>query len=257
MSLIKYQIADRIAHITLNRPQKRNALNGEMVESLTGAFKEAAQDSTVKVVILKAEGEVFSAGADLQYLQQLQNNSYQENLEDSIKLKELFQLIYTNDKVVIAQVQGHAIAGGCGLAAVCDFVVTQPQARFGYTEVRIGFVPAIVMVYLLRRIREGHARDILLSGRLIDAGQALEWGLVNQVVPASSLAQQVDELAGNLVAQNSFESMKRIKAMIARVQEMDLEAALDFAAEQNAMARETEDCRRGIKAFLEKVPIKW
>ena len=257
MSLIKYQTSDRIAYITLNRPQKRNALNEEMIDSLMNAFNETKQDSSVKVVVLKAEGKVFSAGADLQYLQKLQNNSYQENLADSKKLKELFQLIYTHDKVVIAQVQGHAIAGGCGLATVCDFVIAHPEARFGYSEVHIGFVPAIVMVYLLRRIGEGHARELLLSGHLIEATQALEWGLINRLVPAHSLEQQVNDFAGKLVSGNSSESMKRIKTMIARVQEMSIEAALDFAVEQNARARNTDDCRQGISAFLNKVPIKW
>ena len=114
-----------------------------------------------KVIVLKAAGKVFSAGADLDYLQGLQKNTYEENLLDSNSLKDLFQMIYTHDKVVIAQVQGHAIAGGCGLASVCDFVFTQPEAKFGYTEVHIGFVPAIVMVFLLRRLGEGKSRELV------------------------------------------------------------------------------------------------
>lgn len=257
MTLIKYQASGRIAHITLNRPQKRNALNHQMVDMLIEAFERASKEQQVKVIILKAEGEVFSAGADLQYIQQLQNNSYQDNLADSAKLKQLFQLIYTHHKPVIAQVQGHAIAGGCGLASVCDFVIAQPKAKFGYTEVHIGFVPAIVMVYLLRRLGEGYARDLLLSGRLIGAGEALVRGLVNQVVPAESLTAQVNDFAEYLISQNSSQSMKRIKTMIATVPEKNLEEALDYAVEQNAKARDTDDCRKGIKAFLDKVAVKW
>jgi methylglutaconyl-CoA hydratase len=257
MSLIIYQSSDRIAYITLNRPDKRNALNHEMVDLLKKALTRANQDTTVKAVVIKAEGKVFSAGADLQYLQQLQNNSYEDNLADSKNLKGLFQQIYTHDKVVIAQVQGHAIAGGCGLATVCDFVITHPGVRFGYSEVHIGFVPAIVMVYLIRRIGEGRARELLLSGHLIEAGQALEWGLVNRMVPADSLEQQVTDFALKLVDENSGQSMKRIKTMIAAVQEMGLEAALAFAVEQNAQARGTDDCRQGISAFLNKQPNKW
>lgn len=257
MALINYQTSDRIAYITLNRPDKRNALNHEMVELLKKALTQASEDTSAKAVVIKAAGKVFSAGADLQYLQQLQNNSYEDNLADSVNLKGLFQQIYTHDKVVIAQVQGHAIAGGCGLATVCDFVITHPGVRFGYSEVHIGFVPAIVMVYLIRRIGEGRARELLLSGELIDAGQALDWGLVNRLVPADSLEQQVDEFARKLVDDNSGQSMKRIKAMIAGVQEMGLEAALEFAVEQNARARNTEDCRKGISAFLNKQPNKW
>jgi methylglutaconyl-CoA hydratase len=257
MALIDYQSAEGIAYITLNRPSKRNALNDEMVTLLKKAFVRASEDLDSKVIVLKAEGRVFSAGVDLDYIQRLQKNTFEENLSDSTKLKELFQIIYTHDKVVIAQVQGHAIAGGCGLATVCDFVIAQPEAKFGYTEVHIGFVPAIVMVYLLRRLGEGAARELLISGRLIDANQALKWGLVNQVVSADGLEQAVTAFAQKLVSENSAQSMQRTKAMIARVQEMELEEALDYAADQNARARNTEDCKQGIKAFLDKVPIKW
>ncbi len=257
MALIEYQTTYRIASITLNRPEKRNALNDELIKLLNQAFIQAGEDPEAKIIVLKAKGRVFSAGADLEYIQRLQKNTFKENLSDSNKLKELFQLIYTHDKVVIAQVQGHAIAGGCGLATVCDFVIAHQEAKFGYSEVHIGFVPAIVMVYLLRRLGEGAARELLISGRMIDANEALKWGLVNQVVSSDELESTVAAFAQRLVLENSAQSMKRTKAMIARVQEMPLEEALDFAAEQNARARSTEDCRHGIKAFLDKVPIKW
>lgn len=257
MALIDYQTADRIAYITLNRPEKRNALNDEMIKLLKQAFVQASEDPEAKVIVLRAAGKVFSAGADLEYLQRLQKNTFEENLWDSNRLKELFQMIYTHNKVVIAQVQGHAIAGGCGLATVCDFVIAQPAAKFGYSEVHIGFVPAIVMVYLLRRLGEGAARELLISGRMIDASEALKWGLVNQVVALDGLEQTVYVFAQRLVSENSAESMKRTKAMIATVQDMTLAKALDFAADQNAQARSTEDCQQGIKAFLDKLPIKW
>lgn len=257
MALVDYQTADRIAYITLNRPGKRNALNDEMVKLLKKAFVQASVDPEAKVIVLRAEGKVFSAGADLEYLQQLQTNTFEENLWDSNRLRELFQMIYTHDKVVVAQVQGHAIAGGCGLATVCDFVIAQKEAMFGYSEVHIGFVPAIVMVYLLRRIGEGAARDLLLSGQLIDADKALILGLVNQVVSADKLEQRVKEFTQMLVSENSAQSMQRTKAMIGRVQDLALGAALDFAADQNARARSTKDCQQGITAFLDKVPIKW
>ena len=257
MSIVTYHTSDRVAYITLNRPEKRNALNREVVDLLADAFSNASDDTEAKVIVLRANGKVFSAGADLGYLQQLQNNTYNENLEDSNSLKQLFQQIYTHNKIVIAQVQGHAIAGGCGLATVCDFVFSQPEANFGYSEVRIGFVPAIVMVYLLRRVGEGRARELLISGALISAEQAADWGLVNQIVSPEQLEQQVNVFAQSLVRNNSSESMQRTKAMIAQVQEMKLEDALDFAADHNARARSTNDCQRGIKAFLDKNPIEW
>ncbi|HWA36104.1 MAG TPA: enoyl-CoA hydratase/isomerase family protein, partial [Cyclobacteriaceae bacterium] len=165
--LVEYMVADRVGYITLNRPEKRNALNQEMVSELEAAFQKASSDDSAKVIVLRARGEAFCAGADLGYLQQLQKYSYEENLADSSHLKELFFLIYTLNKVVIAEVQGAALAGGCGLAAVCDFVFTVPEAKFGYTEVKIGFIPAIVTVFLLRKIGESRAKELLLSGSLI------------------------------------------------------------------------------------------
>jgi methylglutaconyl-CoA hydratase len=173
MSLVLYSVADQTASITLNRPEKRNALSPELVTELKNAFNKAEQDAAVKVVVLKANGESFCAGADLGYLQQLQNFSFEENLADSNHLKEFFLKIYTLNKVVIAQVQGHALAGGCGLAAVCDFTFAVPEAKFGYTEVRIGFIPALVSVFLIRKLGEQKARHLLLTGEIIKAEAAL------------------------------------------------------------------------------------
>ncbi len=158
---IEYAVADRIGYITLNRPDKRNALSFDLVKELKEAFARAEDDAAVKVIVLRANGEAFCAGADLAYLQNLQKFSHVENLADSNHLKELFLQIYILKKVVIAQVQGHALAGGCGLATVCDFSFSVPEAKFGYTEVKIGFIPAIVMVFLIRKIGEGKARHLL------------------------------------------------------------------------------------------------
>jgi methylglutaconyl-CoA hydratase len=152
---------DRIGYIILNRPEKRNALSAEMVDSLKSAFKSQIEDDEVKVIVLKANGKAFCAGADLGYLQQLQKNTYEENLEDSQNLRSLFQLIYEAPKVVIAQIEGPAIAGGAGLASICDFVFAIPELQMAYTEVRIGFIPALVMVFLLRKIDESKAKHLL------------------------------------------------------------------------------------------------
>ena len=257
MNLVTYEVADRIATITLNRPEKRNALNAEMVTALKAAFSRAETDQEAKVIVLAAAGEAFCAGADLAYLQQLQNNSYEENLADSSHLKELFLQIYTHPKVVIAKIQGHAIAGGCGLATVCDFSYTVPEAKFGYTEVRIGFVPAIVKVFLLRKIGEGKAKELLLSGELINAQRAADIGLVNGLATADELDATVSAFATSLVRKNSGQSMAFTKQMIAAVQEMGLEEGLQHAAEVNAKARASEDCQKGIGAFLNKEKIKW
>jgi methylglutaconyl-CoA hydratase len=241
----------------MNRPEKRNALSAEMVTELKSAFKEAEADDLVKVIILRAKGEAFCAGADLEYLQEMQNYSFEQNIADSTHLKELFVMIYELKKVVIAQVQGHALAGGCGLVTVCDFVFAVPEAKFGYTEVKIGFVPAIVMVFLLRKLGEGKAKELLLTGTLLLAEEAKSAGLVNEVVSRDGLHKIVQKFVSNLVKTNSGNSMGITKQMIAKVQSLPLHDALAFAAEMNAKTRASEDCKIGINAFLKKEKITW
>ncbi len=257
MKYVQYEAQDHIGYITLNRPEKRNALSFEMVTELKEVFARAEQDDNAKVIVLRARGEAFCAGADLEYLRQLQEFSFEQNFADSTHLKELYLQIYTLKKVVIAQIQGHALAGGCGLATVCDFSFAVPEANFGYTEVRIGFVPAIVMVFLIRKIGEARARALLLSGSLCSAHEAHHLGLVNEVLPGPELADEVKAFALNLVESNSGYSMSVTKQMIARVQSLGLDEALTFAAEMNAKARASDDCKRGIAAFLNKEKLQW
>ncbi|WP_230981234.1 enoyl-CoA hydratase-related protein [Echinicola salinicaeni] len=241
----------------MNRPEKRNALNGEMVDGLLTALDLVERDEEVRAVILKGEGKVFCSGADLEDIKKMEANGFEENLADSRHLKTLFYKIYTFPKVVIAQVHGHAVAGGCGLVAVCDFSFVVPSAFMGYTEVRIGFVPAMVLVFLLRKIGEGAAKSLLLGGELVAGEKAKELGLVNDVFETEELEGKVKAFAEGLVKQNSGQSLALTKEMIAKVQEMDLEEALDYAAHMNAKARGNEDCKRGIAAFLEKKSIEW
>ena len=258
MNSTLFKTENRVAHITLNRPDKRNALNAETVAELKDAFRQAEQNDDVKVIVLSGEGKAFCAGADLAYLQQLQQNTYEENLADSQHLMQLFLQIYTHPKPVIAAINGHALAGGCGLATVCDFSFSVPEAKFGYTEVKIGFIPAIVKVFLLRKIGEGRAKELLLGGQLIDADKAAQWGMINEVVASQEeLRQRVQAYAQMLCEQNSGQSMALTKQMIAKVQELPLEEALQYAASKNAEARATEDCRRGIASFLNKEPLVW
>ncbi len=250
-------IKDRIAFITLNRPEKRNALSAEMVERLKDSLKQASESDKVKVVVLKGAGEAFCAGADLKYLRSLQDNTYDENLADSQNLAELFQLIYIMPKVVIAHIEGPAIAGGCGLATVCDFSFATPDSTFGYSEVKIGFVPAIVMVYLLNKIGEGKARDILLSGRFFNAAHAKELGLINRVIDESEIEQEVLKFARKLINGCSVQSMALVKQLISELSGMSVTRGLKYASEMNAQARATADCKRGIAAFLNKEKISW
>ena len=255
--LLTYHAENRTAVITLNRPDKRNALNGALVEELISAFDQAANDATVKVIQLRAAGNVFSAGADLDYLQQLQTNTYDENLADSKRLASLFRLIAALPKPVIACVQGAAIAGGCGLATVCDFSIAASDAQFGYTESRIGFVPAIVMIFLLRKIGDTRARDLMLTGRLIGAEEAARIGLVTKAVDKQIFEAEIQALTDMLLNDTSAQSLTLIKNMALAVPTMSLDEALQFAAETNAAARGSDDCKRGIAAFLAKEKIRW
>jgi len=257
MSIVIYSVKDRIGYITLNRPDKRNALSHELVSELMKIFSKAEVDPNVKVVVLNANGEAFCAGADLAYLQQLQNFSFEENLTDSNHLKDLFLKIYSLKKVVIAQVQGHALAGGCGLATVCDFAFAVQEAKFGYTEVKIGFIPALVSVFLVRKIGEQKARHLLITGEIIKAQEALNRGLITDVVEPNDLESTVYQFAQTLISSNSEQSMQLTKQLIQDVQTLPLKEALDMAATMNAHARATEDCKKGIFAFLNKQELRW
>jgi methylglutaconyl-CoA hydratase len=257
MSLVIYSTKDRVGYITLNRPEKRNALSRELVSELKDAFAQAENDAGAKVIILKANGESFCAGADLAYLQELQKFSFEENIADSNHLKELFLQIYQLKKVVIAQVQGHALAGGSGLATICDFVFAVPEAKFGYTEVKIGFIPAMVLVFLIRRIGEQKAKQLLLSGELVQNEEVLRMGLANYIISKEQLENSVFDFAQKLIKNNSSQSMMLTKQMIGEVQSMSLTDALSYAAKMNAQARATDDCKNGIAAFLEKRELRW
>ncbi len=255
--LVLYEVKERVGYITLNRPEKRNALSYEMVSEIKLAFMKAEADADCKIIVIKGSGEAFCAGADLAYLQQLQTNTFEENLADSRHLMELFQFIYHSHKVVISQISGPALAGGCGLATVCDFSFATPQSTFGYTEVKIGFVPAIVMVFLVRKVAEKTARQLLLTGDVFDAQKALSYGLINEVVEADALEETVFKFAQKLCKQTSAQSLGLVKEMLANVQSMEVNSALDYAAQTNAKARATEDCKKGIAAFLNKEKLTW
>jgi methylglutaconyl-CoA hydratase len=257
MSLVTYTAADRIGTITLNRPEKRNALNQEMVDALKQAFAKAAADPEAKVIVLRAQGEAFCAGADLGYMQQLQKFSYEENLADSLNLMELYHLIYTTPKLVIACVEGHALAGGSGLVTVCDMAYAVPEAKLGYTEVRIGFIPALVSTFLVRKIGEGKARDLLFTGRIILAAEAASLGMISRVVPRETMNAELKVLTDQLLTNASAQSLAATKKLLEQVQDLPLREALELAARENAAARGTEDCKRGIAAFLEKKDLRW
>ena len=258
MEVVTYNVNGQIATITINRPEKRNALNQEVVAGLREAFINASNDQRIKVIILKGSGSAFCAGADLKYIQDLQNYSYEENVKDSSELMDLFKRIYTTPKPVIAEIHGAALAGGCGLVSVCDFAFCTTESRFGYTEVRVGFIPAIVMLFLIRKIGEAKAKRFLLSGENFDCETAKKAGLIQEYFEEDEeLEEFVLEFSRNLCRQNSSAAMAMTKELLIKVQDLSLEDALETATRYNAEARKTDDCKKGISAFLNKEKPVW
>jgi len=256
-SVVLSHVSDRIGYIKLNNPEKRNAMNPELISGLKEALRSMESNEDVKVVLLSASGIAFCAGADLAYLQQMQEFTYEQNLADSRSLKELFELIYNFPKVVIAAVQGHALAGGCGLVTVCDFAFSTPAALFGYTEVAIGFVPALVSVFLLEQIGGAKTQELLLSGELITSSKAAELGLITEVIPTEELEKTAFDFAQKLIVKNSSSSMTETKMLLRELTKETRTKALDFAAELNAKVRANPDCKQGIAAFLSKSKPVW
>ncbi len=254
---VLYQAEGPVATLTINRPEKRNALNGAVVEGLLHGLNRAEADGAIRVVVLTGAGSVFSAGADLDALQKLQSATAEENLADSARLAVLFKRIYQLEKPVIARVNGHAIAGGCGLAAVCDFSIASAEAKFGFTEVRIGFVPAIVGVFLLRKVGETRLRDMLLRGALLSAEEAVAAGLITMSAAPADLDQAVAGRAAELARETSATALVLTKRLLAAVPGMGLDEAIDYAVQMNTLARGTSDCRAGVAAFLDRKDPPW
>lgn len=246
----------RSATIILNRPEKRNALSAELVKAISGELAALRHNDDIRSVFISGNGPAFCAGADLEEIRALQAASVQENQQSSHALREFFVQLYTYPKPTCAIVHGPALAGGCGLASCCDFVIATRDATFGYPEVKIGFIPAIVMVLLTHQVGERAARDLCLSGRSIDAEEAHRLGLVSQVVVQADLEGATHKLAKDL-GKNAPQAMATVKRMFWRLHGMSMEDGLVWASDMNAVARSTDECKEGIAAFLEKRKPDW
>jgi methylglutaconyl-CoA hydratase len=244
-----------VATITLHRPEKSNAISFALLDDLVRALDDVANSDAI-VLILTGAGKAFCSGMDLDNLKALLGRTPEQNIEDSRKMVCLFRSLYEFPRVTIAAVNGPAIAGGTGLALLCDFTLAVPQAKFGYTEVRIGFVPAIVSTFLLRQIGEKQARDLLLTGRIFDAEEALRLGLVNEIVPAENIMIRARELAAVLM-QNSPNSLRATKKLLNDHARAELDQQIEAAIRENAGVRSTGDFREGISSFLEKRKPVW
>jgi len=245
----------QLATITLNRPDKRNAISYQLIDELLTALQEV-EGSSALALILTGAGKAFCSGMDLDNLKQLLGRTPKQNLEDSETMARLFRSLYEFPRPTIAAVNGAAIAGGCGLATLCDFTLAVPEAKFGYTEPRIGFVPAIVSTFLIRQIGEKHARDLLLTGRIISAEEAWRLGMVNEIVAPDKLLHRAQELAAQLI-ENSPSSLVSTKRLLRQLAGGELDAQLRLAVKENAAVRGTHDFSEGISSFLEKRKPRW
>ncbi len=244
--------------VTLNDPDRANALSRGMTEELTSLYRTPLREEGIRAVILSGAGKNFSAGADLENLASLLGAGEDENLRDSLRLRDLFESVLRQEALTIALVHGACVAGGCGLATAHDFVVAADDARFLYSEVRIGFVAALVATYLPLRLRGSDIRELLLFPRFLDARKALEIGLVNRVCPAEDLPKVGEALAAEILETASSELIARTKRLLLDVIGRPLDQALLHAAGVNAASRSTADCRHGIETFLEtKKPPRW
>jgi methylglutaconyl-CoA hydratase len=246
---------EQVATVTFNRPEKRNAITTQMIAELQAVLDEIEKTQT-RVVILTGNGKAFCAGIDLDMLQNIAKQSPGENQEDSRRIAKMFRKIWSYSRPMIAAVNGHALAGGCGIATLCDFTLAIPEAKFGYTEVKIGFLPAIVSVFLTRQIGEKRCRDLLLTGRLVEAAEAKELGLVNEIVPADKLMARANQLAETILA-SSPSSITRAKHLLVSAAAASVDHDLERAVLESARVRCTPDFKEGLAAFLEKRKPMW
>jgi len=245
------QMDGAVARIKLNRPEKRNALNQSLIAALKDSLKKANENVAVRVIVISGEGSDFCSGADLASLQQIAEGSLAENTEDARSLLELFTLIRRVSVPVVAAVRGKALAGGCGLATACDIVLASANARFGYPEVNLGFVPAMVMAILRRNVSEKRAFELTTRGAQISAEEAREYGLVNKVFADDDFETEVTNYV------RAFEKLSKsaialTKTLLYQIDGLSFQEALETGADVNVIARMTEDCKQGIAKFLKK-----
>jgi methylglutaconyl-CoA hydratase len=245
------QVEDGIARLTLNRPEKRNALSGELVQALTEALADTAADRSVRLILLTGAGKDFCSGADLAELEKMTGMGPDASLADARRMGEMFLAMRRHPRPVVAAVRGRALAGGCGLATACDLILAEEGAEFGFPEVHLGFVPAMVMTLLRRKVSEGRAFELAVRGHRVGAEEARELGLVNRVFPADGFDGEVEEYVTDL-ARRPASALELTKGLLHELDDLSVEAGIARGAEVNVEARLTEACQAGVRAFLEK-----
>jgi methylglutaconyl-CoA hydratase len=248
---ILYNVENKIARVTLNRPDKRNALDAEIVSEIKAALCEAAGDESVRVVLITGAGKDFCSGADLAALQQISTATVMENVADARNLGELFLQMRKHPRPIIAAVRGRALAGGCGIATACDIVLAAESAQFGYPEVNIGFIPAMVMAILRRSVSEKRAFELITRGEIFSAQKACDIGMINRVFADDEFVAKVEEYIEHM-AGKSASAVSLSKNLLYHMDAMSFETALEAGVQLNAITRMTEDCKRGVERFLKK-----
>lgn len=248
---IIYNSKNNIAEVILNRPDKMNSLDETMIGELTEVFLNISNDESIRIAVISGSGVNFCSGLYLDYLKKISEFDLEQNKTDSRRFKGMLLSIYNCSKPVIAKVSGYALAGGCGIATCCDFIIADETAKFGYTEVKIGFIPAIVMKFLMKRVSETYAKELLLSAKIINADESLRMGLINTIVKSGDLDSKVIELC-NLLVKNSGSSIAVTKEMMRKISDMSLEDALEYSSDMNASIRMTKDFKNGLAKFLNR-----
>lgn len=254
---VTYRVDDRIATITLNRPEKKNALNPLLILELEDALHDAERDEAARVVLLTGAGSDFSAGADLEYLEEISHNTPSENYDDSRRLMKMMYAWNTAAKPTIAVVNGNALGGGCGLALSCDIVVAAENARIGFTEVRLGFVPAIVSRIAIDRVGKGKAFELMLRANILTAAEAHAAGLINHIAPKEDAVSVAANIAREMCTNTAPQAIALTKELLKEIHDLPLLEAMEFGAKINAISRTTENFQRGVSAFLKKEKIVW
>ena len=248
---ISYSVESGIARVTLNRPDKRNALDAEIVSELRQAISDSAVDSAVRVVLLSGAGKDFCSGADLASIERIAQHGVLENIADARGMAAVFSAMRGHPRPIIGAVRGRALAGGCGLATACDIVLASESAQFGYPEVNIGFVPAMVMAILRRSMPEKAAFELVATGEIVSAARALEIGMVQRVFSDELFEEEVEAYAARLASKPAG-AMSLTKGLLYQMDGLAFDAALEAGIQGNAIARMTEDCKQGIRRFLNK-----
>jgi methylglutaconyl-CoA hydratase len=252
---IKVDITRHCLIITLNRTKKKNALNPIMITEIQNILDSNKENEHIRAILINSSSNVFCAGADLEYLNEIRQFSYKENLKDSKILMSLFQTMLSYPKIIISKVCGAALGGGCGIVTASDIIFASKEAHFGYPEVKIGFTPALVSSFLIEKINLSNVRELFLTGKMIDAHQAKDIGLINFLCSINNIDQQINIFIQKFITETSPQSIQKTKQLL--YEQTNMERKLEEAAELNAKSRMNNDFKKGIRMFLEKKTINW